>query len=397
MPASILHCDCNSFFASVEMLDNPALRDVPLAVAGNPASRRGVVLARNELARQHGIYTTQTVFDALRRCPGLTLVPPRHHRYQEVSQAVNQVYLQFTDQVEPASIDESFLDITGSLPYFRMIAREMADAIRHRVRETVGVTISVGVSDCKIFAKMGSNMKKPDATTEITRQNYQQVLWPLPINRLHFAGQQTCRLLEKSGIHTIGDLARSDKDMLTSLLGKSGEMLWRYAHGQDEDKVLRMQDRQAAKSVGSGRTYAFDLVSAEAVRSALSQLADDVAGRLRLMDRKCRALSIHIKDPAFAVISRRRTLDAPTWLQKELSDSAMALLQSNWAFPSPIRALTLTAESLVSADEITQQLTFFAAQDDKERKKREQLESAVSALRQKHGYHIVGPGMQREE
>lgn len=390
----IFHCDCNGFFASVETLDNPALRDVPLAVAGSPESRRGIVLAKNELAKTKGIYTTQTVYQAKKLCPELVLVPPRHHRYQQVSELVNRVYMDFTDLVEPASIDESYLDVTGSLAHFQMSPRELADHVRQRVREDIGVTISVGVSFCKVFAKMGSDLKKPDATSVITRDNYQDILWPLPVNALLFAGKRTSDMLRARGINTVGDVAQADRDALISLLGRGGDLLWHYANGFDDAEVSGPDAHQNAKSVGNGRTFAHDLVDADEVRSAIIALSDEVATRLRESGMKCRAVQVSIKDPRLKVIVRQMQTGRPTWQRKEISDTALAVLDAQWAKGAPIRALTVTAENLIPADDATEQISLFDQIPQKQREKRENVERAVLALRRKYGRDSVrlGPG-----
>lgn len=417
----IFHCDCNGFFASVEALDNPALRDVPMAVAGSPESRRGIVLAKNELAKQCGIYTTQTVWQARKMCPSLVLVPPRHGRYQEVSRQVNQVYDRFTDMVEPASIDESFLDVTASLAYFEKSPRHLADMVRDQVRRDVGVTISVGVSYCKIFAKMGSDLKKPDATTLITRENYQSLLWPLPVGNMLFAGKRTVDKLNAHGIFTIGDLARAREDALTYMLGKAGAMLHRYANGVDDSPVLRRGEMPAPKSVGNGKTFAHNLTAMEEITPALSALSDEVAARLREGGQMCQGVQLSIKSPDLQVISRQTRLQAPTWLHKEILDAALALLTANWQPGAPIRALTVTAEQLVTADEaqrMPEQISFLDAlamgagqppaqipgepsfaegafcplAARQKRAKMEKLEETIQRIRAKHGEDSVGLG-----
>lgn len=425
----IFHCDCNGFFASVEALDNPALRDVPMAVAGSPESRRGVVLAKNELAKKRGIYTTQTVWQAKKVCPDLVLVPPRHARYQQVSALVNQVYEGFTDRVEPASIDESYLDVTHTLAYFGKSPHALADMVRQQVHRDVGVTISVGVSFCKIFAKMGSDLKKPDATTLITRENYKTLLWPLQVGNLLYAGKRTVERLNGSGIFTIGDLAASREDTLERLLGKAGPMLWRYANGIDDSPVLSRQELPAPKSVGNGRTYAHDLISREEVVPALSALSDEVATRLREGNQQCRGVQLSIKSPDLQVISRQMRLAAPTWLHKEILDAALHLLDAHWQEGSPIRALTVTADSLLTREEaaaLPTQLSFLegafcalpqdapASQplpvardadgaapptpslapmgEKQKRARQEKLEQAIQNIRQKHGEHSVALG-----
>ena len=229
----IFHADCNNFFASCECLGRPELKSVPMAVAGDPENRVGVVVAKNEIAKRHGVKTTDTVYQAKKKCPGIVFVPPRHHFYEEVSKKVNAIYLDYTEHVEPASIDESYLDMTEVVRHLKTTPVELADELRRRVREEIGITISVGVSFCKVFAKMGSDYRKPDATTLITRENYKDILWPLPVSDLYMAGKSAVATMQKKFITTIGDLARQDPDSMRSLLGKHGDLLWHYANGID--------------------------------------------------------------------------------------------------------------------------------------------------------------------
>ena len=210
----ILHCDLNCFFASVELLSHPELREVPTAVAGDPASRHGIILAKNEPAKQFGVKTAETIWQAKKKCPGLVLLPPHHGLYREYSQKVNAIYGQYTDLVEPFGIDESWLDITGSMHLFGGDGKAIADQLRQRLREELGLTISVGVSFNKIFAKLGSDYKKPDATTVIDRDNWQRIVWPLPVGDLLGVGRSTQKLLRQYGVETIGQLAACKPEML---------------------------------------------------------------------------------------------------------------------------------------------------------------------------------------
>ena len=221
----IFHCDCNNFFASCEILEKPELRDVPMAVASDPENRLGVVVAKNELAKKCGVKTTDTVWQAKKKCPGIVFVPPRHSYYQAISDQVNAIYHDYTDFVEPTSIDESYLDMTGAPEFYHLSPRELADSIRERVKQEIGITISVGVSFNKVFAKMGSDYKKPDATTVITEDNFKEILWPLPVSDLLFAGRASVETLNKKSIRTIGDLAVQPKERIQALLGKGGESL----------------------------------------------------------------------------------------------------------------------------------------------------------------------------
>ena len=234
----ILHCDMNGFFASVELLDYPELRDKPMAVCGDPESRHGIILAKNEIAKRYGIVTAETLWQARKKCPDLQTVPPHHKKYQHYSRLINEIYLQYTDMVEPFSVDESWLDVTASQKLFGN-GKQIADKIRNQVKKELGLTLSAGVSFNKIFAKMGSDYKKPDATTVITQENYKNILWPLDIRDLFFVGKATADKLQGIGIHTIGQLAESDRHTVTALLGKQGSIIHDYANGLDQTPVSR--------------------------------------------------------------------------------------------------------------------------------------------------------------
>ena len=254
MDRVILHCDMNGFYASVELLDRPDLVNKPMAVCGNPESRHGIILAKNEIAKGFGVVTAETIWQARRKCPDLQLVAPHHDKYKAYSRKINQVYLQYTNMVEPFSIDESWLDVTASQQLFGS-GVEIADQIRERIKAELGLTLSVGVSYNKIFAKMGSEYKKPDATTEITRQNYRDLLWPMDVGEMFFVGSATAEKLRSMGIYTIGDLARAKPPALEALLGKHGWMLHKYANGMDEEPVALYDQREQVKSVGNGITF----------------------------------------------------------------------------------------------------------------------------------------------
>ncbi|MEG1605505.1 MAG: DNA polymerase IV [Clostridia bacterium] len=389
---AILHCDCNCFFASVECLDNPALKDVCMAVAGDPKDRSGIILAKNELAKAYGVTTAETVWQAKKKCPELVLVPPRHARYLEISRQVNCLYERYTSQVEPFGIDESFLDVTGSLALFDTTPLDLANRIREQVKSEIGITISVGVSFNKIFAKLGSDMKKPDAVTQITRENFRERVWSLPVAALLFVGGATEATLKRQMILTIGDLARSDPERIAGVLGKSGLALWHYANGLDDDPVRTRAQREPLKSVGNGMTFRRDLIGERDIRAGVLALTDEVAFRMRKYDMKCRTVQVHIKSPALKTISRQITLSQPTLLQKELFTSAMALIKANWPMNAPIRALTITATGLIPARDAYEQMTLFDDAPAEARKRRQKLEDAVYRIRLKHGPASIAMG-----
>ena len=259
----IFHCDLNSFFASVELLEHPELRHLPVAVCGDPEGRHGIVLAKNDPAKAQGVRTAETIWQARRKCPQLVLLPAHHDRYQEFSRRVNAIYEEYTDLVEPFGIDESWLDVTGTLHLFGGDARALADRIRERVRTQLGLTLSVGVSFNKVFAKLGSDYKKPDATTVIGREDVERIVFPLPVTDLLFVGRAATQELERFGVRTIGQLAAFDRAALGRLLGQHGLQLHDYANGRENSPVRPAGEYVQPKSVGNGFTFPQDLVGWE--------------------------------------------------------------------------------------------------------------------------------------
>lgn len=330
-----------------------------MAVAGDPENRVGVVVAKNEIAKRHGVKTTDTVYQAKKKCPGIVFVPPRHHFYEEVSKKVNAIYLDYTEYVEPASIDESYLDMTEVVRHLKTLLVELADELRRRVREEIGITISVGVSFCKVFAKMGSDYRKPDATTLITRENYKDILWPLPVSDLYMAGKSAVATMQKKFITTIGDLARQDPDSMRSLLGKHGDLLWHYANGIDNEPVHLFGEEREIKSVSRGQTFKRDLIDEREIRTGISVLADEVARALRRNGLKGEVVSVQIRRPDMSLISRQTTLGHYTFLQIEIQEVAFDLICQHWHMGDPIRALTVGVTKLVPADQIVEQVSLF--------------------------------------
>ena len=388
---TILHCDCNNFYASVELLKYPELRDKPVAVAGDPEGRHGIILAKNMLAKRMGVQTAETIWQARKKCPGLVLLPPHHDEYEAMSQRVNAIYCSVTDQVEPFSVDESWLDVTGSRRLFGD-GKTIADELRRRIREELGITISVGVSDNRYWAKLGSDYKKPDATTVITRENVADLLHPLPIQDMLFVGRAAAEVLRRHGVMTIGMLAAASRENLVKWLGKQGESLWAMANGVDTTPIRRWGESETVKSVGNGMTFPHDLVGEEAWRAGLMPLCDSVGSRLRAQRLKCRTITVQIKDPALKVISRQKTLPMPTSLTKVIFQEAFAILRQCWPADAPIRLLTVTATSLCSEDEAeTAQLSFLAeVKPDDPRQTR--IEQAVDGVRRRFGKGAISPG-----
>ena len=387
---TILHCDCNSFFASVETVSHPEYARVPMAVCGSTEERHGIVLAKNELAKKYGIKTAQTVWSAKKKCPDLVIAEPHYGEYVKFSRAVNRIYAEYTDEIEPFGIDESWLDVTKSRKAFGT-GVEIAEVLRRRIREEIGITISVGVSFNKIFAKLGSDYKKPDATTVIDRENFKSIVYPLPVGDLLFVGRRTEEALLKMGVRTIGDLAEVSPALLAARFGKMGQMLHLYAVGEDDSPVT--PPTEDAKSIGNGFTFRHDLVGRDACRLGIDFLSEEIGEKLRARGQKCTTVTLRVKDEFLTTVQKQKQLAPPTDLSREIADAAYTLLTSFWSPEKPVRMLTVTASGLVRRDAVTEQLDLFSdpAMDEK-REKGEKRENAMDKIRQKYGRAAIVHG-----
>ena len=392
MDRVILHCDLNCFYASVELLSYPELRTVPVAVCGDPEARHGIILAKNEPAKRMGVKTAETIWQARKKCPDLVLLPPHRDQYLHYSKEANRIYNQYTDRIEPFGIDESWLDVTGSLHLFGGDAKNLADTIRERIKRELGLTLSVGVSFNKVFAKLGSDYKKPDATTVISRDNFPSLVWPLPITDLLFVGRAAAKVLNSYNVFTIGELAAFDRDGLITLLGKQGGQLSDYARGEDRSPVLPSAEQGPPKSVGNGLTFRRNLVGLEEIRTGLALLSDQVAVRLRQCQMKCMTVQVTIRDPNFKTITRQKGLSSPTNVSRELTEAALELVQGAWRMDAPIRMLTVTGLHLVSEWAAPEQLDLFRPTDAQRRDKLERLERTMDSIRGKYGRDAIQLG-----
>lgn len=388
MERVILHCDLNCFYASVELLSHPELRGVPVAVCGDPEARHGIILAKNEPAKAFGVKTAETIWQAKKKCPDLVLLPPHHDRYAEYSRRVNAIYGDYTDLVEPFGIDESWLDVSGSLHLFGGDAKALADTIRARIKAELGLTISVGVSFNKVFAKLGSDYKKPDATTVIPAQGWQEIVYPLPVGDLLFVGRAAQEVFSRYGVHTIGELAKCPQEMLETLMGKMGTQLYQYANGLDKSPVRGAMDREPVKSVGNSTTFRKDLTTWDEVRTGIALLSDSVAMRLRRHGLYCMGVQVGLKDSKFQSVSRQKMLERSTHLMREINDAALELVKLAWKAPTPIRLLSVTAIHLTPEEETYQQLDLLG-QAPRVREKQEKVERAMDDIRRKYGHGAI--------
>ncbi len=391
----ILHSDLNNFFASVEIVLNPALAGKPLIVCGDPKERHGVVLAKNEEAKKYGIKTAETVYSALKKCPNLQMVGSHFHEYKRYSQKVVEIYGRFTDVIEECSIDECALDMTESTKLFGS-GRAIAEKIRRAVREELGLTVSVGVSFNKIFAKLASELKKPDAVTEIRREDFKETVWRLPVTELLFVGRSTAEVLQKIGVRTIGDLARADEGLLIRSLGKRGRQLRVYALGEDEEPVKAGKEKSDVKSIGNSTTLPKDIHSREEVKRWLYALSESVSARLRAAD-VGRANTVHIvvRNPFLQDVTCQKKVP-PTALCGDIAKAAFELFCQHFPEGSAVRMLGVTVSGF---DYHIEQLSLddFLSEDGKTYEKRERAENAVAKLRKKYGYATVQRGLVLED
>lgn len=390
MKRCILHSDMNGFYASVECLYNPKIRDKPVVVAGDVEARHGIVLAKNEIAKKYGIKTGNPLWQAKQLCPEVVFVPPNFERYLKFSKLAREIYYDYTDRVEPFGLDEAWLDVTESMHLFGS-GGMIADEIRERIRVELGVTVSVGVSFNKIFAKLGSDMKKPDATTIITRENFRTKVWTLPVGDLLYVGKATRKKLNSYGIFTIGDLANSDKSILGRNLGKIGAMLWNFANGLEFSPVSVADSQVDVKSIGNSTTTPRDLICDNDAKITLKILAESVSTRLREQDFVCRTVQLGIRSCELVWIERQAKLSEPCRTAEAIFQIAYELFSQNHDFNKdlPIRSLSIKACDLEKTR--FEQLTFpVEVQDNIED---ENLESVVDTLRERFGHFSVSKGI----
>lgn len=387
MNRTILHCDCNNFYASVECLHNPSLRNQPIAVAGDVEQRHGIVLAKNTLAKKYGVATGNPLWMAKRLCPDIIFVPPHYDKYLRFSRLARDIYMDYTDQVESFGLDECWLDVTGSTHLFGD-GRAIANEIRKRIRYELGITVSVGVSYNKIFAKLGSDMKKPDATTVITKENYRETAWNLPASDLLYVGPATQKLLQRYYIRSIGDLAQTVPEFLQGRLGKAGIMLWGFANGLDTSPVVSMGLQPAVKSIGNSTTTPHDLVEDHDVKITLYLLCESVAERMREQHLKCSTIQLYLRDTDLICLERQCRLSSPAGNSSTLYQNAYRLYQSNKP-EKPLRSIGVRACQLSLDENIQTSLL----DEEKSTQRMDDLEHTIDKLRHRFGFFSVRRGI----
>ena len=382
---TILHIDMNNFYASVECLYRPEIRDFPVAVAGDPLNRHGIILAKNILAKKLGVKTGEAIWQAKLKAPNLVTVPPDFRKYLKFSRLARQILYDYTDQIEPFGIDENWIDVTGS----KLLCgngSEIADSIRQRIKEELGITVSIGVSFNKIFAKLGSDMKKPDAVTVIPHDKFKDIIWRLPVSELLYVGKATQRKLTSRGIMTIGDLANYPVELLIDMLGKWGEVLSLFANGKDTAPVRKLNEASAVKSIGNGTTCPRDLTCNQDVALVFTVLSESVAARLRDYGLKCTGVQVYLRDNELHSLTRQKKLAKPTYLSTDILQAGMDLLVQNYTWQKPLRSIGIRAIDLVTENSFME-LSLF---DDNDKLiQQENLAHTIDALRSRFGHDVV--------
>lgn len=390
---TILHSDLNYFYANVECFLNPSIRDKPVVVCGDIESRHGIILTKNPIARRHGVKTGEAVWEAKSKCPNLVTVDAHYDQYIKFSRAVRQIYDEYSDQREDFGIDESWIDCTGSTKLFGS-GETIADEIRSRIKNEMGITASIGVSYNKVFAKLGSDYAPPDSIISFTEDNYKELVWKLPVSNLLYVGRATSKKLALLGIKTIGDLANFDAEVLHRHLGVWGIVIYRFANGKDESPVKRTGESSYIKSIGNSITAPRDLISKDDIRKVLYMLSESVSARLRSSHMKCTGIQIHVRDKDLASCDRQMTIKTPTYLTNEIAEKAFEIFEKKYNFTKPVRSIGVRAINLKDAN-MPYQLDLFHAEE--KRMRWEQLEQTIDVCRERFGYNSILKGILLEE
>ena len=408
MNRTILHSDCNCFYASVELLHHPELRGKPVAVGGDPQARHGIVLTADYTAKRRGVKTGMALWQARQVCPDIIFLPPRMDLYLRFSRMAQEIYAEYTDKREPYGIDESWLDVTDSVS-LKGDGYHIAQEISNRMKKELGITVSVGVSFNKIFAKLGSDYKKPDAITTMNKDEYRDKAWPLPVSDLLYVGSATNNKLRGIGIRTIGDLARTEETLLVRKLGKMGSILWSFANGYDDSPVKLENTSAPIKSVGNSTTTPKDMETDEDVKIVLYILAESVAARLRENGFRCRTVEISIRDKDLFHFSKQVKLQNASNITRELAEAGYKLYKESYRLPAdeqelknsrpefyqkPLRSIGIRGTDLVT-DYFWEQLDMFM--DPQAREKQMKVDAAVDTIRKRFGFYSIQRGLMYQD
>lgn len=391
MEKVILHCDLNCFFASVEMLYHPEYRNVPMAIAGDPENRHGIILAKNVLAKKKGVKTAEAIHEAKRKCPNLVIRTPDYESYDYFSQKVRQLYYEYTDRVEPFGMDECWLDVTESIKYFGSL-ENIVKQILFRVKNEIGLTLSIGISFNKIYAKLGSDLAVEDSSCQIKEL---KDIENLPATDLLCVGHATGEILKSYGIFTIGDLARKPISYLKSVLGKNGETLYYFANGYDLSEVKRFnQEEDAPKSIGNSITTIRDLYDLDDVKLTLNILSESVAARLKESGMYFKVVHLYARNKKLEVKSAQVTLNENSDLAKDVFDNALKLFEANFDFKVPFRSLGVSISKLSFQKEHSQYNLF---EDNVYSLKQRNEEIAIEDIRRRFGHNSISKLRQLED
>ena len=384
----VLHCDLNNFFASVSLLSSPTVKDLPVAVCGEEEQRHGIVLAKNEIAKKYGVKTAETIREAKQKCPDLVILAPDYKKYNEYSIKAREIYERYTDLIEPFGIDECWLDVTGSRLLFGS-GMDIAERIRKEIKRELGITVSIGVSFNKVFAKLGSDMKKPDGITEISKENFKEKVWPLPVGDLLFVGKSTAKRLNEGGIFTIGDLTLCGDSTLKRMLGKSGISLKQYALGEDNSPVLPPTENDIPKSIGRSVTPNKDIVNREEVWKIFLELSEDISRQLRKKGLFAGGITVHTRTTTLTVKETSHSFSGGINSSLLLAQKGIELFDECYKWNLPLRSVGLRAINLRDDNFAVQQDLF--GESTKEQKI-EIIEDSIQRVKDRFGTQAIKRG-----
>lgn len=387
---AILHSDANCFYAAVETVLNPEFRGKAIAVCGSPEERHGIVLAKSDKAKRAGVKTGMANWQAKQCCRDLIIVPPQYDYYLKFSKLLHGIYRRYTDQVEPFGMDECWLDVTYS-PGDPM---EIAEEIRQAVKDELGLTVSIGVSFNKVFAKLGSDYKKPDAITQISKEHFKEIVWPLPCSDLLYCGNATTAKLGSMGVRTIGGIASLPVEVMQRKFGKNGVALWKYANGLDDSRVAHQDYTAPAKSVGHGITCVADLENMDEARKVIFALSLDIGYKLRYMNLRATGVQLYVRDSELSFCSWQKRLEMATQDEGTIALAAYSLLEEKYSWRNPIRSITVTAIQLDSSQNPTQLSMLL---DYERLVRREKLNESIDTIRDRYGKYAVIPALVLDE
>ena len=385
MERVIIHSDMNSCYASIECSLNPSLKGKAVAVGGSEEDRHGIILAKTEQAKRYGIKTGEPIWQAKNKCPDLIIVRPHFDAYLKYFSLAHDIYARYTDRIEPMGLDEVWCDLTGSIMLFGS-AERIADEIRESFKSELGLTVSVGISYNKIFAKLGSDIAAKDRVYKITKNNFKEKVWNLSAGSMLGVGRRTAVKLASYGIKTIGDIALTSSEWLGSVFGVAGREMWMYANGLDDSRVMPDGYCSPIKSIGHGITCTADLVNAEEVWKVFLALSQDVSKRLRKSALSASAIQIAIKDNKLVTRQFQCNLPYLTQSAKEIAENAVKLFNENYNWSYDVRAVSIRAINLKNENE-PEQLSLYT--DYKKHEKQKKIDDAVMDLRRRFGEKSV--------